>query len=70
VADSYNSKGFKMLSSFNQIVPLVKNHEPYFKGLIREFVKEHFTNLESNRKLGQALIDLPQVAIDDYLTDY
>lgn len=70
VADSYNAKGFKMLASFNQIVPLVKNHEPYFKGLIREFIKENFTNLDTNRKLGQALIDLPQVAINDYLTDF
>jgi hypothetical protein len=41
-----------MLTAFNELAPLVKNHEPHFKGLIREFIKEHFTALDSNRKLG------------------
>ncbi len=59
-----------MLQAFNSITKVVKNHEPHFKGLVKEFVKENFPSIESNRKLGQQLIDLPQVAINEYLTDY
>lgn len=49
---------------------VVRNYDPYFKGLIKEFIREHVQGIDGNRKITTLLTELPDVAINEYLTDY
>ena len=59
----------QLIKCIEQIKKLIKNHEPYVKGLIKEFIRDNVEGLDGNRKVTSQLTELPEVAIWEYLTD-
>ncbi len=68
-AAAYNAKGFELARILSNLTQLIRNHDQYVRGIIKEFIKDH-TGQNDRRISLNSLVELPQVAIEDYLCDY